>query len=88
MKCFRVFITAITLLFLASGCAGTRPFFMTGKITEFSTTRSEQMTQHVKRYNDKYNYVPSPATEDEILNPSKGQYRFSVSFPASVKLSF
>lgn len=88
MKCFRVFITAITLLFLASGCAGTKPFFMTGKITEFSTPRSTQMTRHAKRYNDMYNYVPSPAAEDELLNPTNGQFKFSVSFPASVKLAF
>ena len=88
MKCFRVFFIVLTLLFIASGCAGTKPFFMTEKITGFTTPRSTQMTQHVNKYNDKYNYVPSSAAEEEILNPTKGQYRFSVSFPASAKLEF
>ncbi|MGD9159803.1 MAG: hypothetical protein PVG39_15415, partial [Desulfobacteraceae bacterium] len=75
------------ILLLSSNCAGTKPFFKTGKIPALTPPHSTYMT-HVNRYSDSYSYIPTSAEENGIFTPGKGQYKFSVSLPVKARLEF
>ena len=80
------------ILLLASGCAGIKPFFyQTGNIPGLTAPYSARFKPAISN-SDNYSYVPSSGVfHDEkkgILNLIKGQYKFSMSLPASMKFEF
>ena len=81
------FIAALIILFLTSNCAGIKPFFQVDNVPALTPPRSTHMV-HANRHGDKYGYVPTSADENGMINLNKGQYKFSVSLPASAKLEF
>jgi len=81
------FITALIILFLASNCAGTKPFFQTGNTQGLTLTHSIHTIQ-LNRHSHNYSYAPTSAEEIETINQGKGKYQFSASLPASFKFEF
>jgi hypothetical protein len=85
-KRFLTFISALFVLFLTSNCAGLKPFFQ-GSAPGVTSSCFKNMSQD-KKQSGKYSYVPAPAEKDEMLNMDSGQYKFSVSLPATVRFQF
>ena len=81
------FITVLFILFLASNCAGTKPFYKAGNAPGLTFSHTVYTTQ-LNRHIDNYSYVPTPAEENINSKRIKGQINISVSFPASFKFEF
>lgn len=81
------FISVLFILLLASNCAGIKPFFNAGNVPALTPPHSKYMA-HSNSNIDVYGYVPTSAEENGIFKPNKGQYRFSVSFPAKARFEF
>ena len=80
-------IFAVFILALTSNCAGIKPFFQAGNAPGMISSCSKNM-KIVKGPGYRNSYVPSSAEENGMLNLNRGQYKFSVSFPASVTFEF
>ena len=82
------FITVLFILFLASNCAGTKPFYQTESAPNLTLHHSVRATQFNRHNNDNYSYVPTSAEENRNFKQSEGQFKISVSLPASFKFEF
>ncbi len=81
------FIAALFILLLATNCAGIKPFFQTASVPALTPPGSSHKIQ-ANRYSENYSYVPTSTEEKGMFGKNKGQYKFSVSFPATVKFEF
>ena len=89
---FILLISITVILMLFSGCSGVKSFYTAGNTGSFASLYPELVNGKKSLSSTFYRYVPTSCgcigESYNKMNLKNGKWRFSISYPASMKLEF